>query len=491
MSADAVRLSKSDFLTGHQCRKALWLSAFEPERFAAPEAASSARMETGLEVGRLARGLFPGGVPDPGDLAGSGLARISASTPAVFEATLRTSDGLQARIDVLARGRGGWRLIEVKSSTSVKEEHLPDVAFQLLVARSCGVEVESVEVLHLNRAYVRHGALDLGALFTSTPVTQEAEALLPAAAAVAAGLRRVLTGSRRPEVPIGTHCLTPRECGARAYCWADVPAGSVLEIYGLAWEKRFSLFDRGIVHIEDVPEGAGLPERSRRHVEARRRGEPILDRDGLREFVESLSLPVFLLDFETVSPAVPLWESSSPYDQIPFQYSLHVLRQWGSTPEHSGFLAQPGPDPRAALLESLLPATAGSGSILAYHMPFELGVMRSLAESLPGYRPEIEARLPRMDDLIRPFRAWQYWIPAMGGSFSIKSVAPALAPELGYDDLELRDGQAASLTYLKLIGGVEPTEAVRLQQSLLAYCERDTLAMVRVLEAIRQAIGAG
>jgi hypothetical protein len=138
------------------------------------------------------------------------------------------------------------------------------------------------------------------------------------------------------------------------------------------------------------------------------------------------------------------------------------------------------------LLESLLAATAGPGSILAYHMPFELGVLRGLAEALPEFAPEIEARLPRMDDLIRPFRAWQYWTPAMGGSFSIKSVAPALAPELEYDDLELREGQAASLAYSRLIRGVDPAEASRLRQALLAYCERDTLAMVRVLQAIRR-----
>jgi hypothetical protein len=226
---------------------------------------------------------------------------------------------------------------------------------------------------------------------------------------------------------------------------------------------------------------------SRRHVDALKEGRPIIDAAGLRGFLEDLTFPVLLLDFETVAPAVPRWEGTRPYQQIPFQYSLHVLQALDAEPAHSGFLAEPGPDPRSALLDSLLPATAGAGSILAYHMPFELGVMQQLAEAFPDARAEIEQRVARMDDLIRPFRAWQFWLPEMGGSFSIKSVAPALAPEMSYEGLEIADGLAASLTFGRLISGTEPAEAARLQAALETYCERDTLGMVRVLQAIGRA----
>jgi hypothetical protein len=272
-------------------------------------------------------------------------------------------------------------------------------------------------------------------------------------------------------------------------CWADVPSGSVLEIARLNWRKRFALYRQGVVRIDDVAAEVELPPTSRRHVDAHQGRKPILDRTALRTFLDSLAYPVYLLDFETVGPAIPRWDGSRPYDKIPFQYSLHILPHPGAAPEHSEFLAEPGPDPRPALLDALLRATEGNGSILAYHMPFELGVMRRLAEVFPDRRAEIESRLPRMDDLITPFRAWHYWLPEMGGSFSIKSVAPAIAPDVSYDGLEIADGLAASRTYEELLVGVDSEAAERKKRGLRAYCEQDTLAMVKVLQAIERAAG--
>jgi hypothetical protein len=270
-------------------------------------------------------------------------------------------------------------------------------------------------------------------------------------------------------------------------CWADVPRGSVLEIARLAWNRRFALYHQGVVRIDDVPAELDLPRTSRRHVDAHQGRKEIIDGAALRTFLNSLAYPIYLLDFETVGPAIPRWDGSRPYDKVPFQYSLHVLRHPGALPEHSEFLAEPGPDPRPALLDELLRATEGSGSILAYHMPFELGVMKKLAEEFPNRRAEIETRIPRMDDLIAPFKTWHYWLPEMGGSFSIKSVAPAIAPDLSYDGLEVADGLAASRTYEELLTGLDAETAERKMRALRVYCERDTLAMVRVLEAVRQA----
>jgi len=494
MGGEDRALTKSKFLRGWQCAKSLYLSLDQPEGLAAPDAASVARMAAGHKIGILARDLFPGGVEarpshpyDPAAAAQRTRALIAGDAPAIFEATLHSGNGLRAAVDILARGRRGWRLIEVKSSTSVKDDHLPDVAFQLHVARLAGVEIEAVEILHLNSDYARRGPLDVSTLFTTSPVTAEAEALQPAVAVAAVELQRQLDAGRRPETPIGPHCLRPRDCDCMDICWTGVPVESVLDIAHLTWEKKFHLYDHGIRLIEDVPADYELPKGSRRHVDAHQAGRSIIDSAGLRGFLKGLTFPVFLLDFETVAPAIPLWDGTRPYQQIPFQYSLHVLPGADSVADHSGFLAEPGPDPRPALLASLLPATADAGSILAYHMPFELGVMQQLAEAFPDLRAEIEQRLTSMDDLIRPFRAWQFWLPEMGGSFSIKSVAPAIAPELTYEGLEVADGMTASLTFERLITGMESAEVARLQAALETYCERDTLAMVRVLQAIGRA----
>jgi hypothetical protein len=454
-------------------------------------------MATGRAVGLLARQLFPEGREASGppfDSVGASdrtRSLMAARAPAIFEATFRSDRGLRASVDILVRGRRGWRLIEVKSTTSVKDEHLTDVAFQLYLARDVGVEIESVEVLHLNSDYVRRGELELEGLFTFVSVLPQAEALLPAVAASAADLTRLLGDGRPPDVRIGAHCLHPRACDYRDRCWAEVPDGSVLEIAHLSWDRKFQLFDQGIARIEDVPDEAKLPKRSRLHVAAHQGGVPIIDADGLRSFLDRLTFPVLLLDFETVAPAVPLWDGTRPYQQVPFQYSVHILRDFEAELGHTGFLADPGPDPRPALLANLLRATSGRGTILAYHMPFELTVMRQLAEAFPEHRQAIEQRLPRMDDLIKPFRAWDYWLPEMGGSFSIKSVAPALAPELSYEGLEIADGLAASRSYEQMIAGAGPSVAARLRAALEVYCERDTLAMVSILQAMRAACGAG
>lgn len=460
---------------------ALYFAVFEPQRMAPPDADALARMAEGADVGRLAHRLFPSGVrAGPGDSP-----ELLEKAPAIFEATLE-ADGMSARIDILARGRRGWRLIEVKSSTSVKPEHLPDVAFQLLVARQCGIEIESAEVLHLNGDYLRAGDLDLSALFVAVDVTPEAEKFLPAIGLAASQHREALIEGRRPEMAIGPHCRDPHECAAKASCWAEVPSGSVLEIAQLTWKKRFGLYHQGITRIDDVTANARLSPIARRHVDAHQAGRPIVDRTRLRAFLDSLVYPVYLLDFETVGPAIPRWEGSRPYDRIPFQYSLHLLRRPGASPEHTAFLAEPGPDPRPALLDSLFADVAGEGTILAYNMPFERDVLKRLARVFPDREETIEQLVPRMHDLMAPFRAWDYWLPEMGGSFSIKSVMPALAPDLSYDELEVADGLAASRTYLELIVGVDPVAAERKARALLDYCQRDTLAMVKILEAIER-----
>jgi hypothetical protein len=486
-------LSKSNFLRGDQCPKALFLAVNEPSAVAPSDAESRARRETGRRVGRLAQGLFPDGeaatlsaAPDLDAAEARTRALVAAGTPAIFEAVFHTPDGRRCVVDILAKGRRGWRLIEVKSSASVKPEHLPDAAYQLDLVRACGVPVESVEILHLNSEYVRRGDLDLSTLFLSTPVMAEAEELAPGMASRAIELQRMLQTGREPDVPIGPHCRKPRDCDCIDHCWQDVPQGSVLEIAYLPWEKKFSLFHRGIVRIDDVPGAVDLPERSRRHVEAHQAGRPIIDRAALRTFLNGLIYPVYLLDFETVAPAIPLWDSSRPYQQIPFLFSLHILDRAGAEPEHVDFLAEPGPDPRPRLVEALLEATGKEGSILAYHMPFESTVMKRLAADLPDRADAIAARLPRMADLIVPFRSWQFWLPAMGGSFSIKSVAPAVAPDLTYDDLQVADGATASLTYEAMIAGSLHADEEAQRKALRDYCERDTLAMVRVLEAIRR-----
>jgi hypothetical protein len=211
----------------------------------------------------------------------------------------------------------------------------------------------------------------------------------------------------------------------------------------------------------------------------------------LLAFLEGLRYPLLFLDFETFSIPIPPYEGLRPYSQVPFQFSLHKRQAAGSELEHIDFIAPPGVNPRPEFLSELLKASEGQGSLIVYNATFERGVLLSLVESFPAFRLELEGRIERMIDLLDPFRQRMYYDPEMGGSFSLKNVLPVLVPGLSYDRLEVQDGTQAMDTYLKL-SGLEPEEELRSTLGALRdYCRRDTLAMVRILEALEGAVHPG
>jgi hypothetical protein len=286
-----------------------------------------------------------------------------------------------------------------------------------------------------------------------------------------------------PERDIGPYCNDPRACDFKGHCWAHLPSPSVFDVYYIG-KKAFDLYGEGITRIEEIPESFSMGKRSSFHVRAHKAGEMIVKKDELRAFLDSLEYPLFHLDFETFNLPIPPWDGLRPYSQVPFQYSLHAQNEPGAEPVHSGFLAEAGVDPRRAFLDSLLPATEGSGSIVAYYKSFEKGVLAALAEQLPEYGEAIEQRIERLVDLRDPFSKRWFYTPAMGGSTSLKDVLPALVPELTYDALEIQDGRQAMRVFLELADQVDSTAYDAQRKDLWAYCQLDTLAMVRILDVL-------
>jgi hypothetical protein len=484
-------LSKSKFMDGWQCLKRLYLEVQQPELKGEPDEQTMAIFEQGHEVGRWAQKRFAGGVlieAGPEEMAKAlkqtQQAMEDKQCPAIFEATFAHDDVL-ARVDILERlPRNKWRLIEVKSSTSVKEYYLYDVAIQRLILESLGIKLVPC-VMHLNREYVYDGKqFDLEKLFIMEDLTDETAALEQEVKDLLREEWRVLAKAKPPDIVPGGHCTHPFDCVFFDLCNKPLPADHVSYLPGISAKKLEELTSRGIESIKKIPKEISLTERQKRAWECARTGKPWFGR-GLKEALSGLRYPLCFMDFETLGVALPRYAGMSPYDQIPFQWSVHVQRKAGAELEHYEFLADDSNDPRPEFVRALCQVMGKKGSILAYNSGFESGCLAGLAEELPQYKVEIGNIQGRLWDLLPVIRAHVYNL-AFRGSYSLKSVLPVLLPGMSYDGMEVAEGNEAGLAWERMVHAEAGSEERRsLRIALLAYCKQDTLAMARLIDVLR------
>ena len=484
------RLSKSRFVAGWQCPALLWRKVHEPDApELVPDAVLQDRFDQGAHVGAVARTRFAGGVlidvpyqDVEGQLAAT-RAALEQGAPAIFEAAFLADDVFVA-VDVLERAGEGFNLIEVKSSSSQKDEHIPDAAVQVHVLRRCGIDVARAEIMHLNK---EHRCPDVGDLFERTDVTGPVEGTLPLVPGEIEKQLAVIRGPL-PEVEVGPHCFEPRRCPFIARCWPDVE-NPISTLYLTGPKKAWKYILEGIETIADIPADRRLPAPARRQVRALELGEMIVE-PGLAKDLEPFSGRLGYLDFETVGRAIPVWPGLGPWHQATAQFSYHEEADDG-TVRHVGWLAEGPDDPRPELARALVDATAGAGRIVMYS-PFERRCIRDLRKAVPELEPQLRALEGKLIDLLPVIRDNVYH-PDFQGSFSLKYVLNPLVPELTYDDLVIVDGQEASVEIARLLfvaHKIEPAERDSLRQDLLAYCERDTWALVRLLARLRELAAA-
>ena len=493
-----MTLSKSQYIRGLQCPKSLWLYKHKPELRSVPDASQEALFDTGVQVGDLAKKLFSGGVEiafDPEDF--DGMIRktkelIEAETEVIYEAAFKER-GIFAMADVLVRKDDGWEMYEVKSSTSVKSYHLDDAAIQWY-ALSAAIDLKRAYVVHIDSSYVREGALDIERLFAIEDVTEEVLRRQEAIPEQLSQMEEMLRGPM-PDVEIGSHCSDPFDCDFRHLCWSGVPTPSVFDLYRMRGSKKFELYRRGILSYDDIAQNdIPLNKTQKLQVQSHMRRSTTVDRKIIETFLKTIEYPINFFDFETFREAIPRFDRQSPYQQIPFQYSLHILHEDG-TLEHREFLGDEHSDPRPDLIRRMLRDIASSGSIVAYNQSFEIGRIKELAAFAPEYAKELLSLTGRFVDLIVPFRRLGYYHPDFNGSFSIKSVLPAMFPndeELDYKKLgSVQNGGDAMETFGKLYLLKDPSKREAIREDLLAYCRLDTLAMVRIWERLREIVEAG
>jgi predicted RecB family nuclease len=478
-------------MAGRQCLKRLHLSIHAPELAAQPDESDQAIIEQGREVGLLARQMFPCGVAVESKSREEAIRATqeligNREVPAIFEGAFE-HDGVLVRVDVLHRRKDGrWRLIEVKSTTEVKEHHLEDVAIQHRVVRRSGVDLAASCLAHLSRDYVYEGgAIDVHRFFKIRNLTRRVEKLQPELTVQLRSEFRVLAMPEAPDISAGRQCSDPFTCEFFRHCNPPIPDDHILRLPRIHSNTVSKLVALGVQSIHNIPENYPLSGRLRRACTAVQMGQPWYSPE-IKAELSTLKYPLYFADFETVNPALPRFARMRPYDQIPFQWSVHLQRQPGAASEHFEFLATDRSDPRQAFISTLCDVLGDRGSIVVYSQQFESTRLSELASWLPEFAGWIEKIQRRLWDLLPIIRNHVYH-PAFGSSYSLKSVLPALVPGMSYDGMEVADGRAAGLAWESLIrSDCDESERQRKQKALLDYCGQDTLGMIRLVEKLQR-----
>ncbi|UCG11587.1 MAG: DUF2779 domain-containing protein [Deltaproteobacteria bacterium] len=487
-------LSKSRFLAGLQCSLRLWHRCYNSELASEGTPAQHAIFSAGHQVGNLATRLHPGGILIQEDhlhhadaVQATQNAINNPRIPTIFEAAFY-HDGVKVRADILERQADGrWNLIEVKSSTSVKDIHLPDLAVQYHVVRGAGVNVARAGLLHLNNHYIYDGLhLRLESLFSVHDLTDRVIGLQNEVRWRIGELQGVLEGKYPPEIYPSRHCMSPYLCEFWEHCTAYMPPFWVMKLPGITQDQLDELASTGIEDIGDIPESFPLNSFQEMIRECVINREEYVAPELETELTE-VEFPVHFLDFETAGAAIPRYAGTRPYQAIPFQWSDHILLEDG-TLKHSSYLCEEDVDSREDFTASLLETLGDRGTIFIY-TSYEKTIIRKLAEYLPLYEQQLLATVSRFKDLHAMIRKGFYH-PEFHGSFSLKAVLPALVPSSGYAQLAIQEGTLASHEYLRMVDPATSTaEKLRIKENLLAYCACDTLAMLKIREELLKRFG--
>jgi hypothetical protein len=485
-------LSKSQNIRGLQCHKALWLYKNQPELRAESDASQQSIFDAGTNAGILARDLIPGGkiISFEGSTFEEKLKMtrdlIESGVDTVYEATFE-HDNVLVMVDILHRGLDGWEIYEVKSSTEIKDVHLNDLALQFHVLNGAGLNVSSAFLVHINNEYVREDNLEISKLFKIVNVTEDINEKIVAAVPAEIIILKDMLIAECPKTEIGEQCEAPYPCDFIEHCWAHIPKNSIFDLRGHGIDK-LGYYKRGIIKLEDLNLDE-LNAKQRMQVESELFGIDIINQEGINDFLGKLHYPMFFLDFETFRSPIPPFAQTRPYEQIPFQFSLHSLERADSELSHYGFLAKEGLDERERLARELVKHIPEDACIVTYNMGFEKGVIRSLAKIFPSYASRLMAIHDSIVDLMIPFQRRDYYTREMRGSYSLKAVLPALVPELTYEGLQISNGGEAEASYSNLHMVEDSAEVEKIRSALEEYCRLDTLALVKLLEKIKNTAG--
>ncbi len=487
-------LSKSTYIRGLQCEKSLYLYKHNYNLRDGISSQLQAIFNQGHQVGFLSQQLFPNGV----DASPSDHFKIQESVQKtkdyiengesiIYEATFQFN-GVIVALDILVKENDGWRAYEVKSSTSISDTYINDTSIQYYTITNSGIELKDISVIYINNQYIKQGDLDINELFNIESVLDKVKEVVPSIPNQIESFKKLISQDSVPNIDIGVHCSSPYSCDFIGHCWKHIPDYSIFNISRLNTNTKFDLYQKGIIKFDQLDLSSALLNGNQQiQVLSELEQKTYLDEPNIQNFVNNLQYPVYYLDFETMTSAVPIYDNSKPYQQLVFQYSLHIQTEKGGL-EHREYLAEANPniDPRINFIKQLINDCGNYGDILVYNIGFERGKLNELITIFPIYTFEINNIIGRMKDLMIPFQKKWYYTPEMKGSYSIKYVLPALVPELSYQDLEIKEGGTASSIFTQMVMGVFEGDIDKTKMDLLEYCKMDTYAMVKIVEKLKE-----
>tara|TARA_B100000676_G_C18080255_1_gene850635 strand:- start:445 stop:1947 length:1503 start_codon:yes stop_codon:yes gene_type:complete len=492
-------LSKSKYIRGLQCHKSLWLSKEGKVKPRDTPESLKIIFEEGIRVGEEARKLFPDGklINYKGSNFDEKIARtkewLISGESTIYEATFKFDDVL-VMVDILNQGENGWEFYEVKAASDVyinkskivKDVFLQDLAIQYYVLKGSGLDISSAFLVHINNQYVRQGPLEIEKLFSIVDLTEEVVDTQINVDEQLKVMRDVLCGDE-PNIKIGVYCDKPYECDFKSHCWPEeiLNGYSVFDISGLNTSKKFELYESGIIKVEEVPDSFSLSDNQRLQVKTELSGKEIIDHEKINKFLNDLYYPLYFLDFETFMQAIPEWDGFRPYQQIPFQYSIHCIEREGEGSSHLEFLAEENSDPRKSMVTRLVGDIPIGACVLAYNYSFEKNVISNLAKQVEEYSDHLMDIHNNMRDLMIPFQKKYYYKKEMKGRYSIKAVLPALIGNSPYLKMEVNDGMEASNNYKNLSLIKDLAKKKEIKKNLKIYCKQDTESMVEILKCLK------
>ncbi len=485
-------LSKSTFIRGLQCPKSLYLYK---NNFELKDPLSSTRQaifSRGNTVGILGQKLFPGGKDaSPSDRFNytESLQKtqqfIEEGVTIIYEAAFQFN-GLYVALDILVKEGTKWIAYEVKSSAKITSVYIMDAAVQYYVISQSGIELCDIQLLYVNTAYVKRKTIEPNAFFVKQSVLQkvlEKQALI---AQKIAEMKVVLASPSSPEIAVGEHCHTPYTCDFIGTCRGPLEEDSLFYLNGISRQQQYEWYGAGLRKLSEIPERFDLNRDQKIQLDASFTGQTRIDSLELRKFLEDIVYPVYFLDFELFMPAIPLYDGTSPYEHIPFLYSVHTQKNKEASLDHSYFLAETGSNPTKDFVKQLIKDVHESGDILVFDPTHERKILTKAMHLFPEYGAALKAIMKRFKDLSEPFQKKHYYRKEMKGSYSMKSLLPALVPELNFDDLPIKNGVAALAAFENLQNETDLFKAQEIRDNLIEYCKMDTLGLVKIMEALNQ-----
>ncbi len=475
-------LTKSRYIKGVQCPKYLWLDFHDPGKATPPSDTQKSQFQQGTEVGILGREYFPGGVL----VTGFGNQKCQEKTTTLlaqgveclFEAAFKW-EGIVVKCDVLRKiSEQGWEIIEIKSSTKVKNEHIEDIAIQWYVVQMNGITLEKAQIMHINNQDCFYP--DLNNLFTQTEVTTQVQTIVAQLPKRLQTFQEWLSQPTELEHAIGEHCTQPYTCNFKDYCWREVPEVSVFQISRLDKKKKATLIAEKNFYIERLsPEFIStLSANQQAFVQQYLQREIHIDYAGIKKLLRELVYPLYFFDFEAANPAIPRFNGVRPYQRIPFQFSCHILSEAGEL-THCEYLHTDREDPRPPLIQSLVEGINTQGSVVVYNQGYEKSVLQELATFMPEFSSQLHSIINRLWDQMSIFQN-HYHHPDFLGSISLKKVLPVLIPNLSYKELAINQGDMAKNRWEAAINSGDLVVQAQTWQELREYCHQDTLAMVEI-----------